>query len=59
MDKSERRQFFEDWLRAYSDHLHLVRQGPRIDLVCPDTAKPPVSTAKMADASVPKRKSSN
>lgn len=45
MDKNQTRKFFEDWLRAYADHLHLVRQGPRIDLATPNAAKPPVSAA--------------
>jgi hypothetical protein len=59
MDKTECRQFFEDWLRAYADHLHLVRQGPRIDLISPDAAKPPVSATNMADTSIAKRKSTS
>jgi hypothetical protein len=59
MDKDESCKFFENWLRAYADHLHLVRQGHRVDLVTPDAAKPPVSATKIADISVPSRKSTS
>lgn len=58
MDKCESRKFFEVWLRAYSDHLHLVKQGNRVDLIMPDAAKPPVSATKI-DASLPNRKPTN
>lgn len=43
MEKNERLKFFEEWLRAYADHLHLVRQGTRVDLVQPADSKPPLS----------------
>lgn len=61
MDKTDRRQFFADWLRAYADHLHLVRQGPRLDLVTPEATKPVVPATRMADSSISisKRKSTS
>ena len=41
MDKKERAKYFEDWLSAYANHLHTVRQGKVDDLVRPDASKPP------------------
>lgn len=56
MEKSERLRFFEEWLRAYADHLHLVRQGTRVDLVQPADSKPPISAKSGV---VPQRKTTN
>lgn len=41
MEKKECRKYFEDWLSAYANHLHMVRQGTAHDLVHPDASKPP------------------
>lgn len=57
MDKQESRKFFENWLRAYTDHLHLVRQGPSADLVRPDAANPPAPATAGAEIISPARKS--
>jgi hypothetical protein len=46
MDRKECDKFFEEWLRAYADHLHLVRQGSRLDLVRPAEPETPLSTQK-------------
>jgi hypothetical protein len=58
MNKKEREKFFEEWLRAYTDHLHLLGQGPRVDLVkAPDSA-PPVSVTE-SGATLPHSKPTN
>jgi len=57
MDKKESRKFFEDWLRAYADHLHLVRQGHSPDLVRPAAVKPAVSVKTGTEVISPARKS--
>jgi hypothetical protein len=43
MNKQERDRFFEDWLRAYVEHLQSLRQGVRPRLVQVSNPKPPVS----------------
>jgi hypothetical protein len=59
MNKKESRKFFEDWLSAYADHLHLVRQGARIDLVRPDASKHPHPADKRTGGNSPKHKPTN
>jgi hypothetical protein len=49
MDRKECDKFFEEWLRAYAEHLHLVRQGPRLDLLQPAEPKTPASTQKSGE----------
>lgn len=46
MDKKERAKHFEDWLSAYTNHLHMVRQGTAHNVVHPDPSKPPHPTGK-------------
>ena len=60
MNQKDVRKFFDEWLSAYSHRLHMVRQGRGIDLVQPESPKPPiaVSTEKSADkSSVPRKPS--
>ena len=59
MEKKECLTFFEDWLRAYADHLHLVRQGLAADLLRPDVSKPPISEKTNEGKVIPMRKSTN
>jgi hypothetical protein len=43
MNKQERDRFFENWLRAYVEHLQSLRQGAHPRLVQLSNSKPPVS----------------
>jgi hypothetical protein len=54
-------KFFEEWLTAYSDRLHMIRQGMRIEFVEPKENQPPVPAKnKKTDAlSAHNRKSPN
>lgn len=52
-EQKECRKFFEDWLQAYAEHLHLVRQGRQLDLVQPDVCKPPVAVKKASASGKP------
>ena len=54
-------KFFEEWLTAYSDRLHMIRQGMRIDFVEPKENKPPVpaKNKKTDGLSAHNRKSPN
>lgn len=42
MNKDDRDKFFEQWLRAYADHLHVVRHGTRLDLIQHTDSKAPL-----------------
>lgn len=42
MNQKDLRTCFEEWLTAYRDHLHTVRQGTCVDLTQPKAAKPPM-----------------
>jgi hypothetical protein len=55
MDRKECDKFFEEWLRAYAEHLHLVRQGPRLDLLQPAEPKTPASTQKSGEPRVDRK----
>jgi hypothetical protein len=55
MDRKECDKFFEEWLRAYAEHLHLVRQGPRLDLLQPAEPKAPASTQKSGEPHVDRK----
>jgi hypothetical protein len=35
MDRKDPQKFFDEWLNAYSDHLHMIRQGMHVDIVEP------------------------
>lgn len=59
MDKKECRKFFEEWLRAYADHLHLVRQGHTADLIRPAASKPPTAEKAIHSTVTPVQKSTN
>lgn len=43
MNKQERDRFFENWLRAYVEHLQSLRQSAHPRLVQLSNSKPPVS----------------
>ncbi|HKD14992.1 MAG TPA: hypothetical protein VKE71_10635 [Candidatus Angelobacter sp.] len=60
MNKKDPRKYFDEWLTAYSDHLHMVRQGRCIDLAQPESPKPPIgiSSEKSADKPAVPRKPS-
>lgn len=59
MDKKECRKYFEEWLRVYADHLHLVRQGHTADLVRPDASKLPAAEKATHDEVTPLQKSTH
>jgi len=52
MNQKDSRTYFEEWLSAYCDHLHIVRQSTQVDVVKPTPSQPPlaVSTEKNTDA---------
>ncbi|HEY6348921.1 MAG TPA: hypothetical protein VI636_05880 [Candidatus Angelobacter sp.] len=61
MNPTDPQSFFDKWLTAYSQHLHIVRHGSKVDLVQADASKPPlpVSMEKPADNTpVPRKPSS-
>ena len=60
MNQKDPRTCFEEWLTAYRDHLHMVRQGTCIDLTQPTAAKPPMGVAgdKSKDSPTAQRKPS-
>ena len=45
MNENDCRKYFEEWLTAYSDHLHMVRQGTGIDAVQPNAAQSPIGVS--------------
>ena len=53
MNKKDPRKYFDEWLAAYSDHLHMVRQGRCIDLVQPQSPKPPIAVSGEKSAEKP------
>ena len=60
MDQKERGKIFADWLSAYANHLHIIRQGKGIDLVRPDAStQTPLPADKSAGGTSTKRKSKN
>lgn len=40
MDRKDPHKFFDEWLTAYSDRLHMIRQGMHIDIVEPKENSP-------------------
>ena len=60
MNPTDPQSFFDKWLTAYCDKLHLIRRTSAVDLVQPDASKPPlaVSSEKAGDMPVAPRKSS-
>jgi hypothetical protein len=57
MNQKEREKIFADWLSAYADRLHMVRQGKGIDLARPDcSTKPPLPADKSTGGSSTKSK---
>lgn len=42
MDCKDPQKFFDEWLTAYSDRLHLIRKGMHVDMVEPKENKPPL-----------------
>ena len=60
MNQKDPRKYFDEWLTAYSDHLHLVRQGTCVDLTQPTAVKPPMGVAgdKSQDSPTAQRKPS-
>ena len=60
MNQKEREKIFADWLSAYANHLHMVRQGKGIDLVQPDcSTKSPLPADKSTGGSSTKSESKN
>jgi hypothetical protein len=60
MNRKDPCTFFDEWLTAYSDRLHMVRQGMKIDFVSPKENKPlPASSKKTAKLPAHNHKSSN
>jgi hypothetical protein len=59
MDRKDPCTFFEQWLNAYSDHLHMVRQGQGIDLVAPQESKPPLPANKNETINEPRMNAKN
>jgi hypothetical protein len=51
MNPTAPQSFFDKWLTAYCDKLHLIRRSSPVDLVQPDAPKPPlaVSTEKSGE----------
>ncbi|HEY6248923.1 MAG TPA: hypothetical protein VI685_03120 [Candidatus Angelobacter sp.] len=45
MNPTDPQTFFDKWLSAYSDRLHVVRRGSPIDLAQPEAPKPPLSVS--------------
>jgi hypothetical protein len=60
MNEKDCRTYFEEWLTAYSDHLHLVRQSKGVALTQPQTATPAigVSADQNREITAPQRKPS-
>jgi len=43
MNPTDPQSFFDKWLTAYCDKLHVIRRSSPIDLMQPDAPKPPLS----------------
>jgi hypothetical protein len=54
MDEKDPCTFFDQWLTAYSDRLHRVRQGMHIDIVTPQETKPPLPVTKNETTTIQK-----
>lgn len=54
MNPTDPQSFFDRWLTAYCDKLHLVRRSSPVDLVQPESPKPPmpVSSESSADTAL-------
>jgi hypothetical protein len=58
MNQKDPRTYFDEWLTAYSDHLHMVRQGAGVDFVQPTAPTPLSVSAENADIATTQRKPS-
>lgn len=58
MNPTDPQSFFDKWLSAYCDKLHLIRRSSPVDVVQPESPKPPLSVTadKTADLAHPKPK---
>lgn len=45
MNPTDPQTFFDRWLTAYCDKLHLIRRSSSVDLVQPESPKPPMSVS--------------
>lgn len=45
MNPTDPQSFFDKWLTAYCDKLHLIKRGSPVDLVQPDASKPPLAVS--------------
>lgn len=45
MNPTDPQSFFDKWLTAYCDKLHLIRRSSPVDLVQPDASKPPLTVS--------------
>lgn len=45
MNPPDPQTFFDRWLTAYCDKLHLIRRSSPVDLVQPESPKPPMSVS--------------
>jgi len=45
MNPTDPQTFFDQWLTAYCDKLHLIRRSSPIDRVQPESPKPPISVS--------------
>lgn len=45
MNPTDPQSFFDKWLTAYCDKLHLIRRSSPVDLIQPDATKPPLTVS--------------
>jgi len=53
MNQKDSRTYFEEWLSAYCDHLHIVRKATQVDEVQPATSKPPLAVSAEKNTEAP------